>query len=88
VPVVQTTAVLSGLVLYGLFFLVWSPTRSGRRRARPAERSSNGRFARDDIAVKVVSGDDPRTVAALARQAGLDAGEPVTGAGLDALSDP
>ncbi|WP_448619454.1 HAD-IC family P-type ATPase [Geodermatophilus sp. URMC 65] len=38
-------------------------------------------------AVKVVSGDDPRTVAALARQAGLDGGEPVTGADLDALTD-
>ncbi|HYX96462.1 MAG TPA: HAD-IC family P-type ATPase [Geodermatophilus sp.] len=38
-------------------------------------------------AVKVVSGDDPRTVAALARQAGLDGGQPVTGADLDALSD-
>jgi cation-transporting P-type ATPase E len=37
--------------------------------------------------VKVVSGDDPRTVAALARQAGLDGGAPVTGADLDALSD-
>ena len=38
-------------------------------------------------AVKVVSGDDPRTVAALARQAGLDGGDPVTGADLDALTD-
>jgi cation-transporting ATPase E len=36
----------------------------------------------------VVSGDDPRTVAALARQAGLDGGEPVSGADLDALADP
>jgi len=38
--------------------------------------------------VKVVSGDDPRTVAALARQAGLDGGEPLSGGDLDALSDP
>ena len=45
-------------------------------------------FARDGIALKVVSGDDPRTVAALARQAGLDAGVPVAGTELDALSDP
>jgi cation-transporting P-type ATPase E len=45
-------------------------------------------FARDGIGLKVVSGDDPRTVAALARQAGLDAGEPVAGPDLDGLSDP
>ncbi|MGY1835084.1 HAD-IC family P-type ATPase [Blastococcus sp. SYSU DS0510] len=45
-------------------------------------------FARDGIDLKVVSGDDPRTVAALARQAGLDAGVPVAGAELDGLSDP
>lgn len=38
---------------------------------RPDVRDTLARFARDDIAVKVVSGDDPRTVAALARQAGL-----------------
>ncbi|RBY94800.1 haloacid dehalogenase [Blastococcus sp. TBT05-19] len=44
-------------------------------------------FARDGVALKVVSGDDPRTVAALARQAGLDAGEPVSGPELAALSD-
>jgi cation-transporting ATPase E len=46
------------------------------------------RFTADGIAVKVISGDDPRTVAALAGQAGLTAGEPVSGADLDALSDP
>ncbi|TQN42826.1 cation-transporting ATPase E [Blastococcus colisei] len=45
-------------------------------------------FARDGIDLKVVSGDDPRTVAALARQAGLDAGLPVAGRDLDGLSDP
>jgi cation-transporting ATPase E len=45
------------------------------------------RFTADGIAVKVVSGDDPRTVAALARQAGLEAGQPVSGADLDGLSD-
>jgi cation-transporting P-type ATPase E len=44
-------------------------------------------FARDGIDLKVVSGDDPRTVAALARQAGLDAGVPVAGPDLDALTD-
>ena len=36
----------------------------------------------------MLSGDDPRTVAALATQAGLDVGEPVPGAALDGLDDP
>ncbi|WP_324277665.1 HAD-IC family P-type ATPase [Blastococcus brunescens] len=45
-------------------------------------------FARDGTELKVVSGDDPSTVAALARQAGLDAGTPVAGACLDGLSEP
>ncbi|TFV66966.1 UNVERIFIED_ORG: HAD family hydrolase [Bacillus sp. AZ43] len=44
-------------------------------------------FARDGIGLKVVSGDDPGTVAALARQAGLDPGVPVAGPDLDGLSD-
>jgi cation-transporting P-type ATPase E len=35
----------------------------------------------------VLSGDDPRTVAALATQAGLLAGQPVAGAELDGLDD-
>jgi cation-transporting P-type ATPase E len=55
---------------------------------RPDVTATLARFAADGIDVKVVSGDDPRTVAALARQAGLAGGEPVTGADLDALSDP
>jgi cation-transporting ATPase E len=42
----------------------------------------------DGITLKVVSGDDPRTVAALVRRAGLDAGVPVTGAEIAALPDP
>ena len=45
-------------------------------------------FARDGLDVKVVSGDDPHTVAALARRAGLDAGVPVAGPDLDGLPDP
>ena len=45
-------------------------------------------FARDGVGLKVVSGDDPRTVAALARQAGLDPGVPVAGPELDGLADP
>ena len=35
----------------------------------------------------MLSGDDPRTVAALATQAGLTAGQPVVGAELDGLDD-
>ena len=54
---------------------------------RPDVRDTLERFARDGIAVKVVSGDDPRTVAALARSAGLDAGEPVSGALLEGLPE-
>ncbi|HEY0125932.1 MAG TPA: HAD-IC family P-type ATPase, partial [Blastococcus sp.] len=44
-------------------------------------------FARDGVRIKVISGDDPGTVAALARQAGLDAGVPVAGPELDGLSE-
>ena len=54
---------------------------------RPGVVETVARFAADGVGLKVVSGDDPRTVAALARQAGLDGGEPVTGAQLDGLSD-
>ncbi|MGK5113325.1 HAD-IC family P-type ATPase [Geodermatophilus sp. CPCC 205506] len=55
---------------------------------RPDVTGTLARLTGDGLAVKVVSGDDPRTVAALARRAGLDGGEPVSGADLDALSDP
>jgi cation-transporting ATPase E len=55
---------------------------------RPDVPEAIAAFARDGIALKVVSGDDPRTVAALARQAGLVVGVPVSGAELDGLSDP
>ena len=55
---------------------------------RPDVPETLARLTAEGIAVKVVSGDDPRTVAALARQAGLDGGEAVAGADLDALSDP
>jgi cation-transporting ATPase E len=40
-------------------------------------------FTNQDVVVKVISGDDPRTVAAVARAVGLDPGEP-----LDARSLP
>ncbi|MGY2084920.1 HAD-IC family P-type ATPase [Blastococcus sp. SYSU DS0539] len=55
---------------------------------RPDVPETIERFADDGITLKVISGDDPRTVAALGRQAGLDAGTPVTGADLDGLSEP
>jgi cation-transporting P-type ATPase E len=55
---------------------------------RPEVRETLARFAADGVEVKVVSGDDPRTVAALARQAGLDGGDPAAGADLAALPDP
>ena len=46
-----------------------------------------GHFHADGVALKVLSGDDPRTVAALADRAGLGVGEPVSGADLDGLDD-
>ncbi|WP_328467751.1 HAD-IC family P-type ATPase [Actinoplanes sp. NBC_00393] len=45
------------------------------------------RFREEGVEVKVLSGDDPRTVAAIARRAGLDADEPVPGADLDDMDD-
>jgi cation-transporting P-type ATPase E len=54
---------------------------------RPQVTETVERLAREGVALKVLSGDDPGTVAALARQAGLDGGPPVHGADLDALSD-
>ncbi|MDP9794092.1 cation-transporting ATPase E [Catenuloplanes nepalensis] len=45
------------------------------------------RFREDGVTLKVLSGDDPRTVAAIAARAGLDVGEPVRGADLDDLDD-
>ncbi len=54
---------------------------------RPEVAETIARLRRNGVAVKVLSGDDPRTVAALATQAGLDVGEPVPGAALDGLDD-
>ncbi|MGY2003803.1 HAD-IC family P-type ATPase [Blastococcus sp. SYSU DS1024] len=54
---------------------------------RPDVPETIARFAGGGIDLKVVSGDDARTVAALARQAGLDAGVPVTGTELDGMTD-
>jgi cation-transporting ATPase E len=54
---------------------------------RPGVAESISRFHADGVALKVLSGDDPRTVAALASRAGLGAGEPVSGVELDGLDD-
>lgn len=54
---------------------------------RPGVADALERFAADGVAVKVLSGDDPRTVAALAAQAGLDVGEPVDGSAVAELAD-
>ena len=54
---------------------------------RPEVTESIQRFGADGVAIKVLSGDDPRTVAALATQAGLAVGIPVSGAELDGLDD-
>ena len=54
---------------------------------RPEVAETITRFRADGVALKVLSGDDPHTVAALAAQAGLEAGEPVSGVTLDSLDD-
>ncbi|MFI5938005.1 HAD-IC family P-type ATPase [Actinoplanes sp. NPDC051494] len=56
-------------------------------RLRPEVTDSISRFHAEGVAVKVLSGDDPRTVAALAVRAGLGDGEPVAGPALDDLDD-
>ena len=43
-----------------------------RDELRPHVRETLRYFAQQDVTVKVISGDDPRTVAAIARQAGLE----------------
>ncbi len=54
---------------------------------RPEVVDALARFRTEGVALKVLSGDDPRTVAILATRAGLDVGEPVAGAALDGLDD-
>jgi cation-transporting ATPase E len=56
---------------------------------RPEAADAITHLQRDGVALKILSGDDPRTVAALARRAGLDTGGggPVDGATLDGLDD-
>ena len=55
---------------------------------RPDLRETLARLEEEGIAVKVVSGDDPDTVAALATRVGLDAAAPVDASRLDRLTDP
>lgn len=54
---------------------------------RPDVIETVSRFRIEGVGLKVLSGDDPRTVAALALRAGLDVGEPVSGSALDGLDD-
>jgi cation-transporting ATPase E len=55
---------------------------------RPDVTDTFAALAEQGVAVKVISGDDPGTVAALATQAGLFPTAPVHGSALDGLSDP
>jgi cation-transporting ATPase E len=54
---------------------------------RPEVSDTVRRFRSGGVDLKVLSGDDPRTVAAIADRAGMDAGEPVPGTELDGLDD-
>jgi cation-transporting ATPase E len=55
---------------------------------RPDVPETLARFEQEGIAVRVLSGDDPDTVAALAARAGLSDVAPVHGDHLEQLSDP
>lgn len=44
---------------------------------RPDARQTLDYFAEQGVAIKIISGDNPQTVAAVAREVGLDPGEPV-----------
>jgi cation-transporting P-type ATPase E len=48
-------------------------------RLRPEARSTVDYFRREGVALKVLSGDDPETAAAIARDAGIDGGAPLDG---------
>jgi cation-transporting P-type ATPase E len=54
---------------------------------RPEVGGTIARFRDEQVTLKVISGDDPRTVAALAIQAGLEAQSPVSGHDLEQLKD-
>ena len=53
-------------------------------RLRPAARATVEYFRREGVALKVLSGDRPETVAAIARDAGLPVAEPLDGSQLPA----
>ena len=56
---------------------------------RPDARDTLDYFAEQDVTIKVISGDNPVTVAAVARAVGLDVGEPVDARTLpDVAADP
>ena len=61
--------------------------RRARRRAATRRRRSHPAFHADGVTIKVLSGDDPRTVAALAARAGLGGGTPVAGSEIDGLDE-
>ncbi|MDN5790616.1 MAG: cation-translocating P-type ATPase [Micrococcales bacterium] len=48
-----------------------------REQIRPDAREALDYFAAQGVAIKVISGDNPRTVAAVAREVGLEPGEPI-----------
>jgi cation-transporting ATPase E len=59
-----------------------------RDELRPDAKATLARFAAADVTVKVISGDDPETVAALAVQAGLGPDlRSIAGPALDAMND-
>jgi cation-transporting ATPase E len=55
---------------------------------RPDVAETIARMTAEGISLKVISGDDPGTVAALAARAGVDGAAPVHGGDLEALADP
>jgi Mg2+-importing ATPase len=55
--------------------------------AKPDVQASLARLARLGIAVKIVTGDNGQVAAHLCREVGLDPGEVITGAALEALDD-
>lgn len=57
-----------------------------REELRPEVAETLGELRGRGVAVKIISGDDPRTVAALARRIGIEGPEPRTGAELEAMT--
>jgi len=57
-----------------------------REELRPGVTETLGELRSRGVAVKIISGDDPRTVAALARRIGIEGPEARTGADLEAMT--